>query len=1172
MVDPNEFQSYLREICRRYKQWWLENALTETIAVRQATFSFEQRVQTTRSEEKNSKGMPLPIFKGIQNYIELEPILLVGSPGVGKSTALLQCLVKFAEKECEKLDPRIPVLVSLKRYNNVRFASPEDPSGILTLIKDTLEPDLWLEISDIKKLLFHDRRLILLLDGLNEMSARENRTELEEFRRKCEHRSVPLICTTRKLDGGDLGIKRKLEIQPLNSTEIDRFLQECIPDQKQKILHLLNRDSRELSRTPFVLWMLYHLFQEQGIEVETLGEAFRQFFQSFTKYKQDAPVSDERRKDWNCWLEHLAFTMFSSPDLTDPGLVISKEQAEKILVEKFGDCHGASSRIDELIKYHLLESISTKEICFHHQLIHEYYAAEGLVIKLPELLKVPLGQKYTQFQTDYLNYLKWREVIALMLGFVEVTGEQAKQLVELALSVDLMLGARLAGEVTCQVQEQTIELVSAVKSSHEVGSSDWLQVELLGRTRSKLALPKLQQFLKNSNLDIARRAAAWIGVLGYQEAIPDLLQMLSELDRWLPHEDGFRVYSDETLSLEIEIIEALGKLSPKDAVLKLREIFHDPLSYAYSFTQPRINKLLKKFDLETTTKESLEILGSSNNPNQISQAAELLFELDCPEAPLRLISRLNCEQDTEIHKSLINALSLFNTHEAISALVALIPSLNGSTRDKAAEALIQYGRVDTISGLISHLENPDWNIRWCAAVVLGKLGSDVAVPILLNGLTGQYHRNLRRTAAEVLGEIENDEVIRVLLFSLGDSDYAVRRSVAISLAHFNRQEAIPELLKALRHYYPSDDSHANIEISIKLHEDYTRCIRGMTHEMLMQLGDEEAIRSWVYEHSATTVREQVANALARFNTEEVINGLFAALHKGIKVAAIPLGRFGQQEAVPVLLDLLQNNSQISSHEKVIDTLVYLISIGNLSIVSDLVFILENIKDYGHTDFYFKNRVGIVLANSEHPAMSSYLPDLVRLLSTEAAEQASWAINSIRFQCGFYSYEIAHSSQVVLSSVTFPPVSPLDKLIQTTQVIYEKVTQMADQPKIEMNFHAPVENAIGNVEGDLLINPTLPQNKEGTAVIIDLIGSLRQENPSATDTEIVEIIRKSFDAMPKKNPQNWQRWKDFLSILFAGGTEFAKVLKPESGILIEVLKRLYEIYNRNQKKLPGNLKP
>lgn len=744
--------------------------------------------------------------------------------------------------------------------------------------------------------------------------------------------------------------------------------------------------------------------------------------------------------------------MLNNPDPTDPGLIISKEQAEKILIEKFGDLYGASSRIEELLKYHLLEPISEKEISFHHQLIQEYYAAECLLTQLPDFLKKQPDQKYTLFQMNYLNYVKWAEAIALMLGLPEVNDSCAERLVELALDIDLMLGAQLAGAVKLQVQKQTIELINTVQSIDQIEPTNWLQVELLGRTQSKLALPKLQALLKNSNLDIARRAAAWIGFLGFQEAIPDLLQMLSELDRWIPHKDGSRVYSDETLSLEIEIIEALGKISPKAAISKLREIFHDPGSFFYAFSQPRIKKLLKKFDVEVTTKESLETLRISKNPDQINHASGLLFEIGCSDASSVLISRLSCKQDAEIHKYLIDALAPFNTDEAIATLTNLILSEDSYLREKAKKALIEYERVSAIDALIPHLDNSDWNIRWCTAVVLGKFGNSSAVPTLIDGLAVQHNREFRITAAEVLGKLESDEVVRALISSLQDPDYGVRRRAAISLAYFNRQEAIPELLKALRHYYPSDDFYADIEIPFNLHEGYTHIIRRMTREMLEQLGNDDAIRAWLFETNSVRLREQIADALGRFNTEEVISGLFVSLRKGIKATAIPLGYFRKREVIPDLLELLQNNSQISSCNRVIDILINLISIGDISIVEKLLLILKNITDYSDADFYFRNRVAIILAKAEHEAMPSYLSKLATLLPSEVGAQASWAIESIQSRCGFYNYEIYKQAQQAES------LEPKDEQVQ--QAEYERILSTLHQMALVMERDPETFYSIG----------------------------------------------------------------------------------------------------------------
>lgn len=366
MVEPSQIQAYLKGVSRRYEQWRCENALTETIAAQQATFTFEQFVQT---EEKRPGEQPqkkiLPLFQGIRDYLRSEHVLLVGSPGVGKSSALWHCLDIFANEELEASQPRIPVLVQLKGYRD-SFVSTEDPSGLLTLIRSSIRPHLRLSIPEVDDLLCN-KRLILLLDGLNEIPAGAFRTHLKAFRDECQELEVSLICSSRELGGGDLGIQRKLEIQPLSLRETDRFLQGCLPEHQDQVRQLLQRDNRELSRTPFVLWMLYHLLKETGTLTETLGEAFRQFFRfHFRKYKEDAPVTEEHRQDWNLWMEELAFTMLNSPDPLDPGLVITREDAENMLAERFGKLKGDASRILELEKYHFLMPVSDREIVKVH--------------------------------------------------------------------------------------------------------------------------------------------------------------------------------------------------------------------------------------------------------------------------------------------------------------------------------------------------------------------------------------------------------------------------------------------------------------------------------------------------------------------------------------------------------------------------------------------------------------------------------------------------------------------------------------------------------------------------------------------------------------------------------------------------------------------------------------
>ena len=128
--------------------------------------------------------------------------------------------------------------------------------------------------------------------------------------------------------------------------------------------------------------------------------------------------------------------------------------------------------------------------------------------------------------------------------------------------------------------------------------------------------------------------------------------------------------------------------------------------------------------------------------------------------------------------------------------------------------------------------------------------------------------------------------------------------------------------------------------------------------------------------------------------------------------------------------------------------------------------------------------------------------------------------------------------------------------------------MTEQPSRIFNLN---DNAkyFEKVEGGYHEHNYAPEpNIQPTEQLTNLLAQLRTKYPNKTDTEIFEVLLNGFESMPKKNPQGWQKWKDLFSLLFAGGVEAAKLAKPEVGIPIEILKRLYEIYDRNQKSLPG----
>lgn len=150
---------------------------------------------------------------------------------------------------------------------------------------------------------------------------------------------------------------------------------------------------------------------------------------------------------------------------------------------------------------------------------------------------------------------------------------------------------------------------------------------------------------------------------------------------------------------------------------------------------------------------------------------------------------------------------------------------------------------------------------------------------------------------------------------------------------------------------------------------------------------------------------------------------------------------------------------------------------------------------------------------------------------------------------------------------------MDALVTIAQT--QPPNPMAEPSKNQPIFNI---NQVGNINtGDVTIqgdqvgiqhNYAPEPRTEATQQIAQLLTKLRTQYPNKPDAEIFEILLNGFARMPQNNPQNWQRWQDVFSILFAGGVEATKVLVPIAGIPIEVLKRLYEIYDRNRKQLPG----
>ncbi|MEL6165030.1 MAG: NACHT domain-containing protein [Cyanobacteria bacterium J06628_3] len=362
------FNPYLKSIRETYAQWWDCYTITDVVGKKRGEkksrdnwrspfFDFNLTVEKVK-QQKEEETERLTVLAGLLKYAN-DHVLLIGRPGSGKSTALLRLLLESAQNHLEidsladsRENSKIPILIELRFYK----------TSIIELIRDFLKRhQLWLEIGEIEKLLF-DGRFLLLFDGVNELPSEAARQDLRKFRQDYQQ-TTPMIFTIRDLGvGGDLGIEKKLQMQPLTETQMRDFVSGYLPEQGEELLKQLSGRLRELGETPLLLVMLCSVFVANRNKVPSnLGSVFRRFTEVYdNKLKQDIPVTDESRLWWKRLLQHLAWVMTHGESKTEISLTIPIQEARDILTNflKEQDYHqprNAEKWLDDLLKHHLIQ-------------------------------------------------------------------------------------------------------------------------------------------------------------------------------------------------------------------------------------------------------------------------------------------------------------------------------------------------------------------------------------------------------------------------------------------------------------------------------------------------------------------------------------------------------------------------------------------------------------------------------------------------------------------------------------------------------------------------------------------------------------------------------------------------------------------------------------------------
>jgi HEAT repeat protein/energy-coupling factor transporter ATP-binding protein EcfA2 len=714
-IDFNPYLESLRshyaERCRFYTPTDAQTKIptSDTRDSWATPFDFGLMVQTVRGEQSMGVDGPhphphrsqekvecFPVLEGIRKSVaEDRQVLLIGRPGSGKSTALAQLLLEEAEAA-----QQVPVLIELRLWS----------SSIFDLIRDFFKRHgLLIEQTKIEELLFH-KQLYLLIDGLNELPSDAARLDVAKLRHN--HPKVSMLFTTRDLSlGGDFGLKKKLEMQPLTEVQMLSFVRAYLPEQAEAMLQQLKERLREFGQTPLLLWMLCELFREIGQIPANLGEVFRVFTQRYEKnLKADVPVESDRRL-WSELLQELAFAMMRGVPFgqevpkvdVEFRATISTMEARQIfaafLQNKEAQAEGAAQKyLDDLLRHHLIQK-NGEQIEFRHQILQEYYAAEYLLANLKHISNFDIKR-------NYLNHLKWTEPTALMLSLMD-DEKSVFRVVDLSLNLDLILGAQLIGASQLKFQKQALNRILHQKISNK------LKIYLLGRTHLELAIPLISKNLGSLNRIYRDVALSALYEIRSEKIIPFLKQTL------LNDSDGDICGASATI---------LGELAREScsnaAVLALGEsISHN-------------NKYVRECVADALGNTHLEIA-------------------------VQPLKKAYADLDWEVRRRVIDALSKISHKSVVPIIAEALKDIHVKVRFCALEAFgyIGSGSISD-DAAIAHLsdlllgQNNDPRERVTAAYCMGSTGNEAVLPSLKEALLDNNLR-VQESASYALNSFKN---------------------------------------------------------------------------------------------------------------------------------------------------------------------------------------------------------------------------------------------------------------------------------------------------------------------------------------------------------------------------------------------------------------------------------
>ncbi|MCI5156961.1 MAG: CHAT domain-containing protein [Candidatus Electrothrix sp. AUS1_2] len=857
-------------------------------------FAILNRSSATQKQEEK-------LLNSITEALAIHPrFVLLGAPGCGKTYTLKKLLLDRAKLAKQDTHERIPLLFSLSEW-------PDETNNIPDLIQKILVENGLQPI--------HINRLLLLLDGLNEVSAQTYIPRvglLEDWLRNHPEVSVIISCRQKHYQNNKRLSIPEVQIKPFDSKRIKLFLDARLgTESAQRLLSQLepsdpakrsSRDLIHLADNPYFLLMIYSVYKDNKERVpSSRGLLFQKFVKTlYEREKNRRLTRGLSAEELDASLSTLAFEMQKRRSATSVHLAWAEKQLPRNI---------SSEALWELSRGASLVQFAKEErfVQFTHQLLLEYFAAEYLFQRLdnfPENIIRKPGVARHQRKGQ-----PWDEVIYTLAGIAEPNG-LLKKIAETDpfLAEDCFAHLPMEAEINQETLTFIITRLIDFFDSRSVKVRRVAVARLI--TIGEATIPYLTKILQSKKRKhVVKRSA--LRVLAAFDNFEALYAIFSALDDtgWV-RKDAQKILDDLDNSKIQALLNGIDFSSPADSEKAI--------------------ELIQRYCDQDAVRLEKEIL-----PVLQGEVKEVTYKIRCfrdkadvknPKVNKELqkeFAKLSREDKLEALKAVCE---LGNEERAVAVAVSVclegIKDESASVKIAALETLREFGNKQVVVNCLPLLEDKKIKVRIAVLKVLGELGdeqiAEICLPFLKDDSIG-----IRVVALNTLRELGGNQMAKFCLPLLEDKSIKARIAALKVLGKLGNEQMAERCLPLLKDGNPyvrvtalnalrKLDNKQTVENCLPLLKDEHPQVRRAALLALGKLGNEQTAAHFLQllKDKYSMVRETALLALGKLGNEETVEHCLPLLKdkkpKVRQAALLALGKLGNEQTAAHFLPLLKD--------------------------------------------------------------------------------------------------------------------------------------------------------------------------------------------------------------------------------------------------------------------------